>query len=121
MIPSLMLFAVLLLAPPSAAEVVAQDTCDFSDVRGAVWWGTDRHMTLERFTSYIAPMYWFSPDEPSLYGKEGPEIIAPEPCPFDPTPGPVAYYQMKELISIHLWSWMRTTRTRRSLTWKGSF
>jgi len=45
-------------------------------------------------------MYWFSPDEPSLYGKEGPEIIAPEPFPFDPTPGPVAYYQMKELISI---------------------
>ena len=92
-------FTLLFLAPPTATNAVAQATCDFSDVRGAVWWGTEREMTLERFMSYIAPVYWFSPDEPSLYRREGADIMAPEPFPFEDAYGPVAYYQMKELIA----------------------
>lgn len=97
---STLLFAGLSVAPANTKHAVAQDTCDFSDVRGVVWWGTEREMTMEQFVSYIAPMYWFSPDEPSLYRREGREIMAPEPFPFEEADGPVAYYQMKEMTAF---------------------
>ena len=48
--------------------------CDFSKVPGVVWWGTDTRMTVPRFVSYMAPIFWFSPDEPSLAGASGPNI-----------------------------------------------
>jgi hypothetical protein len=74
-------------------------TCDFSEVPGVVWFGTDRHMSLERLASYMAPVYWFSPDEPLLYQAEGADIRIPEAFPFESSPDrPVVYYQFDHIL-----------------------
>ena len=73
--PSLALKPEAVLAPQSATN-----SCDFSDVAGAVWWGTETEMTMERFVSYIAPVYWLSPDEPLLARTEGADIRIPGPA-----------------------------------------
>jgi len=76
-----------------------QSSCDFSEVPAAVWWGTDRYMSLEQFASYIAPVYWFSPDEPSLRRREGADIRIPEIIPGEPfVDRPVVYYQFDEIL-----------------------
>jgi hypothetical protein len=65
---------------------------------GVVWWGEDRYMAAKRLVSYAAPVVWFSPEEPSLRGAEGPEIQHPEPFPFDSLAGgPVLYYQITDI------------------------
>lgn len=95
--------AVLFLVVPTAAEAqtdekTVSDACDFSQVPGVVWWGTDPEMTLQDLVSYAAPVFWFSPDEPSLGSKHGEDILIPEAFPFDSADGPVVYYQLKELL-----------------------
>jgi len=90
---------------PSATRLsllaTPQDTaraCTPQAMPGAVWWGTDRSMTMKRFVSYMAPIIWFSPDEPSLHGAEGAAIRHPEPYTFEPPADhPVMYYQIKDL------------------------
>jgi hypothetical protein len=73
--------------------------CDFSGLPGMVWQGTDRHLPLERLASYLAPVYWFSPDEPLLNQAEGDSIRIPEAMPFETAPDrPVVYYQFDELL-----------------------
>jgi hypothetical protein len=73
--------------------------CDYSDVPGAVWWGPPRQMTVAELVAYAAPVFWFSPDEPSLGRTHGPGIMIPEPFPFQRTEGrPVVYYQLKEVV-----------------------
>ena len=42
-------------------------------------------MTLQDFVSYLAPIFWYSPDEPSLGGRHGPELALPEPFLQSPT------------------------------------
>jgi hypothetical protein len=87
-----------LFAPPA---LYAQAQCEFSAVPGAVWWGTKRQMTLDELASYIAPVYWFSPDEPLLEGKSGADIRVPEALPFETPPdAPVVYYQVEELVLV---------------------
>jgi len=50
--------------------------------------------------SYVAPVYWFSPDEPLLEGTLGAAIRMPAALPFeDPPDAPVVYYQVKEVIT----------------------
>ena len=85
---------------PRAERVPAQKpVCDYSAVPGVVWWGADRHMTLERFAAYVAPVYWFSPDEPSLQGRHGADIRLPEIIPGEPfVDRPVVYYQFDEIL-----------------------
>jgi len=74
--------------------------CNFSDVPGAVWWGTNSQMTVGQLAAYVAPVYWFSPDEPLLGSAEGEDIMLPQALPFEAAPnGPVVYYQVEELIS----------------------
>ena len=86
-------------APPAARA--QGPSCDFSDVPGAVWWGTDAEMTLGRLAAYLAPVYWFSPDEPLMNGAEGLEIRLPEALPFETAPdAPVVYYQFEEIITV---------------------
>jgi len=81
-------------------ERAQKPVCDFSGVPGAVWWGSDRQMTLERFAAYVAPVYWFSPDEPSLQGRHGADIRLPEIIPGEPfVDRPVVYYQFDEILS----------------------
>ncbi len=100
---SFILLAMALLA--SLASVAnAQVTggqCSFGDVPGVVWWGTSSQMNMNRLASYLAPVYWFSPDEPLLRRAEGEEIMLPQGLPFEAPPDrPVVYYQFAELLSI---------------------
>lgn len=76
-----------------------QAACDYSAVPGVIWWGTERRMSLERLAAYAAPVYWFSPDEPSLGGRDGPDIRIPEIIPGEPfVDKPVVYYQFDEIL-----------------------
>ncbi|KPK57032.1 MAG: hypothetical protein AMS21_12030, partial [Gemmatimonas sp. SG8_38_2] len=85
-------------APAATAQTGGQ--CDFSDVPGVVWWGTENQLTMNRLASYLAPVYWFSPDEPLMGSTEGRTIMLPQALPFEPAPdGPVVYYQFEELVS----------------------
>ncbi len=102
--------AVFLSAPLSAQTSAAmmpsplaasQQSCDLSDLPGVVWWGTQRQMTLERIAEYLAPVYWFSPDEPLLGRTEGADIRIPEAFPFEQQPdGPVVYYQFGQMVQV---------------------
>lgn len=87
------LFAALLLQAPAP--------CDFSQVRGAVWWGTETKIPIDRFVAYMAPVLWFSSDEPSLLGARGPAIRIPEALPHEAKPDrPVLYYQLNTVFRI---------------------
>jgi hypothetical protein len=78
----------------ASPNVTRQTTCDLSAIEGAVWWGTERRMSLTQFASYVAPIYWFSPDEPSMGELEGKDLRVPEALPFEDRPdAPVVYYQ----------------------------
>ncbi len=87
-------------AMPTPAAL-SQASCDFGDVPGAVWWGTQRQMTLEQIARYMAPVYWFSPDEPLLRGAEGEDIRLPEVFPFETAPDrPVVYYLFDDMVTV---------------------
>ncbi len=55
------------LADPIDASLYAGQ-CNFSNIPGMIWWGTESEMTVQRLASLAAPIYWFSPDEPLLRG-----------------------------------------------------
>ena len=75
--------------------------CNFSNMPGIIWWGTESEMTVERLASLAAPIYWFSPDEPLLRGAEGRDIRMPAHLPFeDSASAPVVYYQLDEIVSL---------------------
>jgi hypothetical protein len=75
--------------------------CNFSNMPGVVWWGTETEMTVQRIAELAAPIYWFSPDEPLLRGTEGRDIMMPEHLPFqDSASSPVVYYQLDEMVTI---------------------
>jgi hypothetical protein len=75
--------------------------CDYRDIAGVVWWGTESEMTIERLAALAGPIYWFSPDEPLLRGTEGTEIMMPEHLPFeDSASAPVVYYQLNEIVTV---------------------
>jgi hypothetical protein len=84
---------------PLSAPTV-QEACDYSQVPGVIWWGPERRMSLERLAAYAAPVYWFSPDEPSMRRRDGPDIRIPEIIPGEPfVDKPVVYYQFDEILS----------------------
>lgn len=60
--------------------------CDFKGLSGVVWWGTKRTMTIRELAAYCAPVFWFSPYEPTMYDKEGKDIGVPDPLPFEENP-----------------------------------
>ena len=75
-----------------------QTSCDYRRVPGVVWWGTQRRMTLTQFAQYVAPVYWFSPDEPTLNDQLGTAIRIPAALPFEEQPdAPVVYYQYNNI------------------------
>ena len=91
-------FLALLLAVVSTRA--AAQRCDFSKVPGVVWWGGESRMTVARFAAYMAPIFWFSPDEPNLNGTAGPDIRIPEAFPAESLPArPVLYYQLDRLLT----------------------
>jgi hypothetical protein len=73
--------------------------CDFSGIPGVVWFGTQRRMPIEQLAAYVAPVYWFSPDEILLNQAEGADIRIPEALPFERAPDrPVVYYQFDNIL-----------------------
>jgi len=59
-----------------------------------VWFGPERQITLQQLASYAAPIFWFSPDEPSMEDRSGKGVRVPQPLPFEDAPdAPVVYYQ----------------------------
>jgi len=81
----------------AAHKTPVAGSCDFSDVPGVVWWGTEREMTLDRLAAYAAPVFWHSPDEPEMEGLSGADLMVPEAFPFQEAESPVVYYQLKEV------------------------
>jgi len=75
--------------------------CNYSNIPGIVWWGTDSRMTVQRIAELAAPIYWFSPDEPLLRGASGKDIMMPSNLPFeDSASSPVVYYQLDEMVYL---------------------
>ncbi|UCF65766.1 MAG: hypothetical protein JSW33_08020 [bacterium] len=73
--------------------------CSESGIRAIVWHGNDTKMTIQKLASYCAPVLWFSPDEPLLLDTEGPDILLPEPFPFEDDPRqPVVYYRLRTIL-----------------------
>ena len=73
--------------------------CDFSEVRRVVYVTTEREITIQKLAEYCAPVYWFSPDEPTLQDQEGKEIRIPVHLPFEADPDkPVVYYQYNRIL-----------------------
>jgi hypothetical protein len=91
-------------APDTTAPMLAPGgftECNFSAFRQAVWWGKKRSMTLRELASYVAPVYWFSPDEPLLNEAQGRAIRIPEPLPFEAASpdSPVVYFQVNDVVN----------------------
>jgi len=103
----LILIAVPMLAPGTGSldakarkKKITGDPAPLSEVEGLVWYGTDSLITFEKLAAFCAPILWFSPDEPLLYGKTGADIRIPEPFPFEESPdAPVVYYRVKALLA----------------------
>ena len=75
-----------------------QASCDYTHLPGAVWWGTERRMTLTQLAQYAAPIYWLSPDEPTMDDRQGLAIRVPAALPFEEQPdAPVVYYQYNNI------------------------
>lgn len=100
------LLGVLVLAamPPEAAaqgrrEMPGLRGCeDIDELRGLVYRGTKRQMTLQEFASYVAPVFWLSPDEPTAKNARGRDLRVPAALPFETQPeSPVVYYQFNGL------------------------
>ena len=72
--------------------------CDYGSLPGVVWWGPPREMTVAELAAYAAPIFWFSPDEPSLGDHRGPAITVPQAFPFEEAAKPVVYFQLKEVV-----------------------
>lgn len=93
------------LPPDGAAQVgpVQSDeiqlaNCEYSAVSGVMWYGVERQMTIQQLAEYAAPIYWFSPDEPSMDNRSGKRVRVPEPLPFEDVPdAPVVYYQFNTI------------------------
>ena len=86
-------------APGLAQQAGSDPGCDFSDGPGAIWWGTEPEMSLERLAAYAAPVFWHSPDEPLMRGLAAAALAVPQAMPFEEAGGPVVYYQLKELLA----------------------
>jgi hypothetical protein len=88
----------LFLTGQLAAQAGNSPGCDLSVAPGYLWSGTDPEMPVSRLAALVAPIFWFSPDEPLNEGREGPDLRMPEAFPFETAPdAPVVYYQIEEL------------------------
>jgi len=90
-------------APASAQQqgAGAKGCAELFGRPGIVWRGAGGQMTLKQLASYAAPVFWLSPDEPTLDRKRGRDVRVPAPFPFEPSAaGPVAYYQLTELTEL---------------------
>ena len=55
-------------------------------------------MTLEQLAGYVAPVFWLSPDEPTMQRRSGVDISVPQAFPFEAQARtPVVYYQVTSI------------------------
>jgi hypothetical protein len=98
----LVLPALVVIASSAAAQdetSAVHEACDIDDVPGMVWHGRTTRVPLDRLAAYLAPVFWFSPDEPSLARQRGADIRIPEPFPAEgPADHPVVYYQFTRVL-----------------------
>src|SRR5687767_9196062 len=79
----------------------AQGCEELFQLPGVAWRGLDGTMTLEQLASYVAPVFWFSPDEPTLQRRSGRNIRIPTTLPFESTTdAPVVYYQVTTIDGL---------------------
>jgi len=109
---ALLLVSLLVLSVPlpAHAQILQQErigadsaaACDYSSIPGVVYYGPQRYMSFEQLASYVAPVYWFSPDEPLLGRTRGADIRMPEALPFEDQAldNPVVYYQLEEVVTF---------------------
>lgn len=86
------LFLTLLTVPAVRAQDCACPVPE--DTVGVVWHG-DRALTLREIVERVAPVLWFSPDEPLV--RRGIPVPTVHPCDR-PAAGPVVYYQVASLF-----------------------
>lgn len=92
-------------ASPCAAIEAGQPgatcTCpepfDAATPPGIVWQGPGPEPSLPALAHLLAPVLWFSSDEPLLVLRPGEPIPQPHPCDA-PARGPVVYYQATEIV-----------------------
>jgi len=101
--PGAALLAIMLVLTvgPVAAQMDLdrnRPCCDVDDSR-VVWLGDSSTLTFAEIAAYVAPILWFSPDEPLLNGRERPAgIDIPMAFPFQDDPGrPVVYYRVRDV------------------------
>ncbi|MBD3220290.1 hypothetical protein GF314_03530 [bacterium] len=98
---SLLATIVSLIAGQATAQIdLDRDDpcCDVDDPR-VVWLGDTPSLTFVEIAAHVAPILWFSPDEPLLRDLRTPEQIdIPMAFPFqDDAGGPVVYYRVREV------------------------
>ena len=65
---------------------------------GVVWRGAAATMTFKQLAAYAAPVYWLSPDEPTLQRKQARDMRVPLAFPFEAqAQSPVVYYQFSSV------------------------
>ncbi len=88
-------------AEPQRPTAATRGCDDLYRLPGLVWRGTGGTMTLQQLASYAAPVFWPSPDEPTLKRARGRDIRVPAAFPFEPQPeSPVVYYQVTMLATL---------------------
>jgi hypothetical protein len=80
----------------------SQASCDYSHIQGVVWWGTERRMTLCQFAAYAAPIYWLSPDEPTMDDRRGRDIRVPSALLFQDQPDSPVVYCQYNMIGVRI-------------------
>lgn len=93
-------YVLLLMFFVLVSAVKAESADSLSVDKAFVFWEGERsEMTYYELASYCAPIFWFSPDEPSLKNRSGRDILIPEGFPFEPDSGkPVVYYQLRRVL-----------------------
>jgi hypothetical protein len=74
---------------------VCTESARDGDLRGVIWRGCRADLSLPEIAAILAPVLWFSADEPFIVQGER---ALPHPHPCDaPAPGGIVYYQVPRL------------------------
>lgn len=85
--------------PPKLSQQSGGGCEDLFQLAGLVWRGSSPTITFQQLAAYAAPIYWLSPDEPTLHRKAGRDIRVPLAFPFEAqVASPVVYYQYTSVV-----------------------
>ncbi|HKT81039.1 MAG TPA: hypothetical protein VJP86_12520, partial [Vicinamibacterales bacterium] len=98
--PWAVLAAIVVSAIASRAEAqpmpnAPRGCAELFGLPGLVWRGPGSKMAMQDLAAYAAPVFWLSPDEPTVHGQHGRDLRVPAAFPFESTAtSPVIYYQV---------------------------